>query len=89
MEELSPTSTKTTFMCKVKIEREEYIVVRESKSIFRGAAFLQFRGQKIAADGVSRQAHRQASGHGIKKLYEQGLKNHADVWSVDKARCSY
>ena len=34
--------------------REEYIVVRESKSIFRGAAFLQFRAQKTAADGVSR-----------------------------------
>ena len=30
------------------------IAVRESKRIFRGAAFLQFRGQKIAADGVSR-----------------------------------
>ena len=34
--------------------REEYIVVRGNKSIFRGAVFLQFRDQKIAADGVSR-----------------------------------
>ena len=52
------------------------IVVRESKSIFRGAAFLQFRGQKIAADGVSRQAHRTMV---FKKLYEQGLKTRACV----------
>ena len=35
-------------------DREEHLVVRESKGIFRCAAFLQFKGQKNAADGVSR-----------------------------------
>ena len=37
--------------------KEEYFVIRGSKSVFTGAAFLRFRGGKIAADGVSRQAH--------------------------------
>ena len=73
MEELSPASSKARCMCKVRIKDWSfllmviaydilflhYIVVRESKSIFRGTAFLQFRGQKIAADGVS------PSGHGF------------------------
>ena len=65
-----------------------YIVVRESKSIFRGAAFLQFICQRLLLILL---AVRLIGPWFLKRcmIHEQGLKNHAHVCSVDKTKRSY
>ena len=63
---------------------EKNILLSEVVKVFLWVLhFYNLEAKKIAADGVSRQAH------GFKKLYEQGLKSHADVWmTLSKTRRS-
>ena len=85
MEELSPTSTKTTCMCKVRIKDWSflahghslwhYIIVRERAKVFLEVLhFYNSEAKRLPVLMVL--AHRAMV---FKKLYEQGLKNHAYV----------